>query len=202
MNKAKDILFILIGNLLITSAYAFITVPHEIVNGGITSFSMVISNIIHCDISLITNLITIILLALCLFGLGKETFLKSIFSSLCYMVLFSFFHSLGFTLHMNQVVCLIIAAIMVGFGYYFCIIANSSTVGFDVIALIVNKRNASISIAKTMRLINIIVILLGFLTYGVTSIIMGIVFALIQTKVLDVLLNTDVAPRLLRKMHS
>ena len=51
MNKAKDILFILIGNLLITSAYAFITVPHEIVNGGITSFSMVISNIIHCDIS-------------------------------------------------------------------------------------------------------------------------------------------------------
>lgn len=30
------------GNILITGAYAFITVPNKIVNGGVTSFSMVL----------------------------------------------------------------------------------------------------------------------------------------------------------------
>lgn len=35
---------IILGNFLITGAYAFITVPNEIVNGGVTSFSMILGN--------------------------------------------------------------------------------------------------------------------------------------------------------------
>lgn len=36
---------IILGNFLITGAYAFITVPNEIVNGGVTSFSMILGSI-------------------------------------------------------------------------------------------------------------------------------------------------------------
>lgn len=35
----KRIVCIFAGNVLITGTYAFITVPNEIINGGITSFS-------------------------------------------------------------------------------------------------------------------------------------------------------------------
>lgn len=35
---------IILGNFLITGAYAFITVPNEIANGGVTSFSMILGN--------------------------------------------------------------------------------------------------------------------------------------------------------------
>lgn len=199
MSKLKDILSILFGNLLITSAYAFITVPHEIVNGGVTSFSMVIGNVSGLDIALITNAITIGLLMLCWFGLGKETFFKSILSSICYMGFFSIFHSFNISLPAHDAVCLLIAAVMVGCGYYFCIAANSSTVGFDILALIAHKKDETISIAKVMRLINIVVILMGLFTYGVISILMGIAFALIQTKVLDLLLNMKVNPEKCKK---
>ena len=35
---------ITIGNLLLTAAYAFLTVPNEIINGGVTSTSLLISH--------------------------------------------------------------------------------------------------------------------------------------------------------------
>lgn len=61
-----SILKIVVGNLLITFSYAFITVPNEIVNGGVTSFSMILSSVTDLGISFYTNCITILLLVLCL----------------------------------------------------------------------------------------------------------------------------------------
>lgn len=42
--QIKDILKIIIGNIILTTAYAFVTVPNKIVNGGVTSCSLIISN--------------------------------------------------------------------------------------------------------------------------------------------------------------
>ena len=47
-----SILKIVVGNLLITFSYAFITVPNGIVNGGVTSFSMILSSVTDLGISL------------------------------------------------------------------------------------------------------------------------------------------------------
>ena len=62
----KRILTIILGNLLITGAYAFITVPGKIINGGVTSFSMVLGQVCRIDLSLFVNLLTLFLLLLCL----------------------------------------------------------------------------------------------------------------------------------------
>lgn len=53
---------ITIGNLLLTAAYAFFTVPNHIINGGVTSTSLLISHYLHVDISYISTPITILLL--------------------------------------------------------------------------------------------------------------------------------------------
>lgn len=42
---------IILGNFLITGAYAFITVPNEIVNGGVISFSMILGNLLSIDLT-------------------------------------------------------------------------------------------------------------------------------------------------------
>lgn len=196
----EDIGSILLGNLFITGAYAFITVPHAIINGGVTSFSLVLQNLIQIDVGIITNVITLLLLVLCYLGLGKEYFYKSILSSLCYMGFFNLFHSWNISLQLPDLICLPIASLMVGIGYYLCLRAKSSTVGFDVLALVLHRRDESISIAKTMRLINVAVILCGLISYGWLSIMMGIIFTLIQTKVLDLLLNKNTNPKQCKKL--
>ncbi|MGL5380573.1 YitT family protein [Clostridium sp.] len=186
-----DILSIVLGNILITSAYAIITVPNKIINGGVTSFSLIIESFIGIDIGILVNFITVTLLMVCLIFLGKEYFLKSIISSLCYMVFFNVFHGLNVSIDINVYLEVLISAIMVGVGYYLCIAAKSSTVGFDIIALILHHKNNNINIAVAMRYINICIILLGIFNYGIYSIILGVLFTFIQSATLKRLLVKD-----------
>lgn len=137
----REVLRIIAGNICITGAYAFITVPCHIVNGGITSFSMILHNFINMDISFFTNAITILLLILCFFQLGKSFLLKSLLSSICYMLFFSIFYALDIVFPLPMPLAVLMASVMVGFGYYLCISSNSSTVGFDVLAIILHKKN-------------------------------------------------------------
>lgn len=176
---------IIFGNILITGAYAFITVPNEIINGGVTSFSMVLRKFFSMNLSIFVNIITITLLLLCLIFLGKDFFIGSIFSCVCYLSLFTFFHSFGIGLSIHPVFCIIIAGIAVGFGYYLCIRAKSTAISFDVIALILNKKNPKINIAFAMGIINVFVLLTGLAAYGPLSIILGIAFTAIQTLTLN-----------------
>lgn len=184
-DSVKDILKIVFGNILLTFAYALLTVPNHIINGGVTSFSLIISQSLGMDVTIIANIFTILLLIVSFIFLGKEFVLKSFVSSICYMSFLSFFHSLPITIPFPAYVCVILAGLLVGLGYYFCISANASTVGFDVIALILNKRNKKFNVAMTIRYVGIVVLLLGFLTYGVWSIVFGILFTLIETSVLN-----------------
>ena len=188
-----SILKIVVGNLLITFSYAFITVPNGIVNGGVTSFSMILSSVTDLVISFYTNCITILLLVLCLFFLGKSYLAKSIVSSACYMLFFSFFNGIDFGFaSIPMIISVLIAGLLVGIGYFLCLSAESSTVGFDVIALILHNKNNKIKVSKAMRYINLFVILLGLFSYGLLAVIYGVIFTYIQTTVVHLLLEDNV----------
>lgn len=185
----KEILRIIAGNICITSAYAFITVPYHIVNGGITSFSMILHNFIDMDISFFTNAITLTLLILCYVKLGKEFLFNSLLSSISYMVFFSMFHTLDIVCPLPLPFAVIVASIMVGIGYFLCISSNSSTVGFDVLAIILHKKHPSFQIAITMRYINIVIVMLGLVSYGWGAVLIGVIFTFLQTQCLKLLLE-------------
>ena len=188
-----SILKIVVGNLLITFSYAFITVPNGIVNGGVTSFSMILSSVTDLGLSFYTNCITILLLVLCLFFLGKSYLAKSIVSSACYMLFFSFFNGIDFGFaSIPMIISVLIAGLLVGIGYFLCLSAESSTVGFDVIALILHNKNNKIKVSKAMRYINLFVILLGLFSYGLLAVIYGVIFTYIQTTVVHLLLEDNV----------
>lgn len=141
---------ITIGNLLLTSAYAFLTVPNEIINGGVTSTSLLISH----------------------------------YSSICYVIFFNFFHWTGITFDIPAFVCVIIAGILVGLGHYLCLSQDSSTVGYDVIALYLHKLLPKWNPAIILRIIGMIVLVVGIATFGIWSVIYGILFTIIQTQVI------------------
>lgn len=183
-NKTR-ILKILFGNILITATYAFLTVPNHIVNGGVTSFSMIFSEMVNINISIVVNTITILLLILCGLFLGRSFFNGSIFSCVCYLGFFTFFSSLDISFVTNPIILVLIAGTTIGIGYYFCISAESTAIGFDVIALILNKYNPKINISIAMGTINICVLMLGFFNYGIISVILGIILTVVQSFTLN-----------------
>ena len=180
-NTFMRIFKIIFGNILITSAYALITVPNKIVNGGVTSFSMILAGITGVNISVFINTFTLLLLFLCLIFLGVEFFKGSIFSCIAYLVFLNLFNSTGISLSANPFICTVLGGLLVGSGYYFCISAKSTAIGFDVVALIINKFIPKADIAVMMGTINIMVLSLGFINLGPMSVFLGIIFTIIQS---------------------
>ena len=70
----KSIGIITIGNILLTGAYAFLTVPNNMIDGGVTSTSLLISHILGIDITYITTTLALLLLLFGLVTFGKHFF--------------------------------------------------------------------------------------------------------------------------------
>lgn len=74
------------GALLLNLMYVLVTVPYGIINGGVTSMSMILARLpltgllpVNAWVAIVTGL----LLLLCGLFLGKENFIGSIFSCIC-----------------------------------------------------------------------------------------------------------------------
>lgn len=180
---------IIIGNLFMGFAYAKWMKPDGIINGGVTSLAMILEKVTKIPILYLTNGVTILLLVFCFIFLGKANFFNSILSSVCYNLFFSIFYLTDFQVNYHIIPDFLLASVFIAFGYYYCISANASTVGMDVIALVLHKRNPKFSIAKGIRYINFIVLGFGLLTYGIESVVIGVLFSFFNSFLLDKLLN-------------
>ena len=210
--KNQIIRYILIGcgALLLNLMYVLVTVPYGIINGGVTSLSMILSRLPVTGLLPVNAWVTIVtglLLLLCWLFLGKENLLGSIFSCVCGVAGFNLFiiavpqqlmdvlrrfGEIGANpvLPAGTIIELVAAAALVGCGYYLCLSNNATAVGMDTIALILHAKNERIPVAYAMYAINIIVLLLGVYTYGILCVIVGIAFAGIQALTLNTLLKS------------
>ncbi|MBQ3322839.1 MAG: YitT family protein [Firmicutes bacterium] len=197
------------GLTILNFAYVMVTVPHGIINGGVTSFSMILARLpltemlpVNAWVAIVTGLLAL----LCCIFLGRDIFIASLYSCVVGVAAFNFFTlivprsvidtmvRIGYmgdnpVIPVGMALELIAAAAVVGAGYYFCLSNDSTAVGMDTIALILHKRNEKIPIAYAMYAINIIVLLLGLYTYGLRCVLMGIAFAGIQALALNTLLK-------------
>ena len=209
----KRYIIIAIGDILISLPYVLVMVPQGVINGGVTSLSMSMHRLPFAEllpVSFWVTVLTALIALLCFLFLGKDYFLGSLFSCICYVGFFDLFSAVipqswldvivGFSpvskllpenqsLLLGLIIEIICAAIVVGIGYYLCIHAKASTVGMDTIALILHEKNGRIPIAPAMYAMNILVLLLGLYTYGIRSVLCGIFFAGVQAGTLHVLLQ-------------
>lgn len=198
----KSMAIIALGNLLLTSAYAFLTVPNNIINGGVTSTSLLLSHYLNIDIGYISSTITIFLLLFGRVALGKDFFYRSLFSSVCYMVFFYFLHFTGISFSFHPLIIVLFAGIFVGVGHYLYLREDSSTVGYDVFALFIHKKNKKLDTAIVLRIIGICVLIVGVATFGIKSVIYGIIFTIIQTQVIYLLNKShEVNAKILKATH-
>lgn len=198
----KSMAIIALGNLLLTSAYAFLTVPNNIINRGVTSTSLLLSHYLNIDIGYISSVITIFLLLFGRVALGKDFFYRSLFSSVCYMVFFNFLHFTEISFFFHPLIIILFAGIFVGVGHYLCLREDSSTVGYDVFALFIHKKNKKLDTAIVLRIIGICVLIVGVATFGIKSVIYGIIFTIIQTQVIYLLNKShEVNAKILKATH-
>ena len=208
-DNIRRYLLITLGLVLINGPYVLVTVPYGIINGGVTSFSMILSRLPLTEMLPVNAWVTIvtgILALLCALFLGRDMFVASLFSCVVGVLAFNVFTyivpesligailelgNIGFNqfIPVGEIIEMAMAAAVVGLGYYFCLSNRATAVGMDTIAMILHKRNEKIPVAYAMYAINILVLLLGLYAYGFRCVILGIAFAGIQAVTLDTLLK-------------
>ena len=178
---------IILGNIAMTFAYAYIAVPFGIVNGGVTSFAMVLDKNLPGNISFWTNALYLSLLIIYYIFMGYKYFINALFSCIAFILFFTLFTAFPLMLPLPFFLAVPCMGILIGIGYYFCISARSTALGFDTIAIILHDRNPKINLALTIYICNVIVLLSGLFTYGIVSVIAGIICSGLQSFVLNLL---------------
>ncbi|AOW73559.1 hypothetical protein EQJ95_03925 [Pediococcus acidilactici] len=188
-SQLKDVIMIVIGNIVMAFGYAEFMVPNRFINGGVTSLAQIVNHFAPLDIPMANNFLLGGLLVLALIFLGKEVFAKSLLSSIIYSLFFTLFYNLHWELVINPLIDLLIASILISFGYFACLSSNSSTVGVDVLALIIKKFRPQVNLSYTIRQLNCIVLILGLVSFGILPVVYGIGFTFIYSAELKYMLE-------------
>ena len=188
-NWIKDLIFVLIGNLIIACEVAFIVLPNDLLDGGIAGLSVALQPLIPIDPVWMINGLTIGLFFLGLIFLGKAFALKTVVSAIAYPVFVTILSSVAAqfpesTFVLPDYLAAIYAGVLAGFGLGLAFRANASTGGMDIPALILRKY-ARIPSGQAVMIIDVLTVSLGIFTYGIQKALVGIITAFIAGQVIN-----------------
>ena len=206
LKKVKQFLFVALGVILLDIGFYFFMTPSKIIMGGMTGLSILLEPIYGkvgdwftpSIFLFIVNTITLIIGGILL---GKDFFIKSVFSSLFSpLVVFIFEKTVDPNLFLQYVsgsgyyiISLICGSGLAGLGLGIALKNNGSTGGLDVIQKIMSKY-MKIPYSKTMYLTDwVIVFLSGFTFVGgfkfnIEMVVYGILGVLGVSMIIDAFL--------------
>ncbi len=199
----KDLILVLLGNLIIACEVAFIVLPNDLLDGGVAGLSVALQPLIPIDPVWMINGLTIGLFLLGLIFLGKAFALKTVVSAIAYPVFVTLLSSVAAqfpqsTFVLPDYLAAVYAGVLAGFGLGLAFRANASTGGMDIPALILRKY-AKIPSGQAVMIIDVLTVSLGIFTYGLQKALIGIITAFIAGQVINktVLLGSQSAKNLM-----
>ena len=167
-NRLKTILSYIIIILAATlAAYSLDTflIPNNILDGGVTGISIIISKVFSIPISLLVILINIPFVYVGYRNLGKNFLIRTIIAMLTFSIALSFFESFHEVTD-EILLATIFGGILLGIGVGLVIRMGACVDGTESVALVISKKT-SLSVGQ-------IVMVFNFLIYGCATLIFGI----------------------------
>ena len=201
--RAKNILLVIVGTLVLSFGTAIFLLPFELVTGGVSGYSIVISHFLPEGFLSHEALIAIITWTLFFIGLivlGKSFALKTLISTVVYPIgtaIFSYvvnpdvlggFFNLKASPYseISIVLAAVFSGFFVGLGCSLSFLGGGSTGGVDIIAFTMCKFFKRLKSSVVLFVIDAAAVILGMFVIGdfVVS-LLGIVSAFIAATVID-----------------
>lgn len=160
----RDYAFVTAGILMYVIGWTIFLIPRQLVGGGATGLSTIIQYSTGIPAGYSYFVINVILIVMALFILGRSFGMKTVYAMLLASVGLNVFQSmpvmadLSKQLAENDLMSIIMGALMSGVGIGMAMSAGGSTGGTDIIALMVNKYR-NVSPGKVILLCDVVVIL-------------------------------------------
>lgn len=189
MKKNKQIViknfYFLLGLLSFSVGFNFFLLPNNLVFGGVTGLSIIFKSLI--DPSLFTLIVSVILLIISFFLLGKEKTLKSALGSLLlplFLKVTSLFAGYIDIAEVDLLLATIFGGVFVGTGLGLMFRSGYTAGGTDIVNQIIHKY-LKISIGKAMMFTDGLIICSGLYFFGLTKFMYALVVLYINTTLAD-----------------
>lgn len=155
------IFIVLVGSLLVAFSFNWFLLPHEIMSGGISGISLIISLLTPFNAGLVNFLLNLPILVIGYLKLGRTFIFLSIFSVV--VTSLAMFYLPIYALSHEPLLSCVFGGVIGGVGVGLILRASGSTGGFDIIALLLT-RIKDISLGNLFFIMNGLVVLVsGFL---------------------------------------
>ena len=183
----KNVLLILIGNLIVAFAVTCFIIPNDILSGGLAGIAVGLQPLFPwINTTVFISITTIILFIAGHFVLGKEftkgTVLSTIFYPLELNLLSYVLKDITFT--NNTILSSIYTGIFVGVGVGLVVRTGSSTGGVDILALLFRKI-FHLPVHIGLMIIDASTVILGIATHSFEAAMIGLISVYITSVMID-----------------
>ena len=163
----KELFIITFGNFLVAVSFSFFLDPNNLVIGGATGLATIFKNLFEWDTAISVFVINGVLLLIGLIFLGKEFFIKTLYSSVILPVLISFCNLLhdalvneGEILVNDQALVIIFSSLIMGLGIGLVMRKGATTGGTEIPQKLLYKY-CYIPYSVSLYLIDGVIVVLG-----------------------------------------
>lgn len=203
ISHIKNIIFTVVGTLILSFGAAVFIIPYSLVVGGISSIAILITKIItykFITVDLVIAILAWILFFIGLFTLGKGFAFKTLISTIVYPMGVSFFSKITsiqpydsfFNMSLSEhgeisvIMASLFGGVLIGTGCAVTFIGGGSTGGIDIIAFLLCKHFKKLKTSRAIFYIDAITIIFGiFIIKDLIITLLGIIAAFISAVVID-----------------
>lgn len=187
-SSKQDILFIVVGTLLMAISVNTIYEPMDMVTGGVSGLAIVIKYFTKIPIWLINAIINIPLFIIALKVKGKNFISKTLFATICFTIALYIIPSFNIQ---NEDIFLasITGGVIGGTGLGLVFLTSASTGGTDLMSSIIQHYFRHYSIAQILAVLDGGIVLLGAVIFGINKAVYAIIAVYITSKIMDNILE-------------
>lgn len=175
-----------LGSCLTAAAFGLIVLPQGFAAGGVTGFSVLLQKLIPLPLSVIVLGVNLLLFALGWIFVNRDFVIKTLMTSLIFPFALEIAQQIHFfsELAADSLVSSILAGGLLGLGCGLILLGNGSGGGFDIIAVILNKK-FGVPVSVVMYLCDFVIILTQTVSGGVLNTVYGVIVILVSCIIID-----------------
>lgn len=183
----KKFIFITVGAILMAVALEIFLVPNEVIDGGITGISIVLSEVTDVALGIFIFVINLPFLYIGYKQIGKTFAISTLYGVAVMSVATALLHSVDpFT--NEKILAVLYGGLILGFGVGLVIRFGGALDGSEIVAILVSKKTR-LPVGQIIMMLNVFIFIIAGFVFGADSAMYSIFTFYIAAKVMDIVVE-------------
>lgn len=186
----KNVLLSLLGCIITAFSIDCILKPNDLTTSGVTGIAIIIEKLTNINYSYINMALTIVVLLITLFTIGKKHVLKILFVSVLYSLILMGFQQIDVKIvTSDRLLAVIYNAVTYGVGVGIVLRCGFSFGGTDTLALVIHKTLLKFTkISSILLVIDAVIIVISGFIFGLETAMYSLINHIVAIQVINFML--------------